>query len=518
VILHRYLDEAARQWPDSIAIREADGDSITYGELGGLSDRLRDRLIALGVRPGDRVGFWIRKSIDAVATIFGALKAGAAYVPVDPGAPAVRNGYILADCAVAAVVLESRYEEALLAQLSQYGTHPALLVIGGSGGGVHLRAALDEKDRDAKAPSTSTAAPGADDLAYILYTSGSTGKPKGVMLTHRNAVSFVEWCADTFAITPQDRLSSHAPLHFDLSILDIYSAVKHGSTLVLIGEDQGKNPLEVARIVAELEISVWYSAPSILCLMAQYGKLDSRNAAKLRLVLFAGEVFPITHLKSLTKQWPRPRYFNLYGPTETNVCTFHEIQLPVPEERMEPMPIGKVCSHLEVVQVDADGKRAEMGAEGELCVRGAGVSSGYWNLPEQSRKSFVTVGPGPSYYRTGDIVAEEPDGNFRYLGRKDRMIKKRGFRVELGEIEACLYRHPEIRETAVTAVSDDNLGVKVHAHVVCKDGGKLSLIELKRFCAERIPLYMIPDSFVFHSALPKTSTDKVDYQTLTSMT
>jgi amino acid adenylation domain-containing protein len=514
VILHRYLDAAAREWPDRLAVQEPGGGSITYRDLDHLSDRLRDRLVQLGVRPGDRVGFWIRKSIDAVATIFGALKAGAAYVPVDPGAPPERNGYILADCTVAAVVVESRFEAALLAEMSRHGAHPAVLVIGGNGGGVHLRTALDEADRRAKAAPAKTASPHPDDLAYILYTSGSTGKPKGVMLTHRNAVSYVEWCSQIFAPTPKDRFSSHAPFHFDLSILDIYCAVKHGAALVLIGEEAGKQPQQLAQLISDMEITVWYSAPSILSLLAQSGQLETRSYASLRLVLFAGEVFAITHLKSLVKQWPHPRYFNLYGPTETNVCTYYEVPVPIPEDRSEPMPIGKVCSHLEGVVIDADGNVVTARAEGELCIRGAGVTSGYWNLPEQSRNSFIIVGAAPAYYRTGDIVLEEADGNFRYLGRRDRMIKKRGYRVELGEIEACLYRHPEIREVAVVALPDDALGMKVHAHVACKDGGKLSLIGLKTFCSAHIPVYMIPDVFSFHPTLPKTSTDKIDYQTL----
>lgn len=514
MILHQYLDDAVRQWPGKAAVQEAGGDSITYQDLGNLSDRLRDRLVRLGVRPGDRVGFWIQKSIDGVATIFGALKAGAAYVPVDPGAPATRNGYILANCNVAAVIVESRFQAALLAELAQHGAHPEVLVIGGSGGGTHLRAALDAADSRGEAPRVKTASPQPDDLAYILYTSGSTGKPKGVMLTHRNAVSFVEWCSETFAPTPGDRFSSHAPFHFDLSILDIYTSVRHGGTLCLIGEEAGKNPHELAQLIAEMEITVWYSAPSILSLLAQHGKLESRNHASLRVVLFAGEVFPITHLKLLVKQWPHPRYFNLYGPTETNVCTWYEVPTPISESRSEPMPIGKICSHLEGIVVDAEGRVVGKGGEGELCIRGPGVTQGYWNLPEQSRNAFITVGAAPAYYRTGDVVVEEPDGNFRYLGRKDRMIKKRGFRVELGEIESCLYRHADILEAAVVALPDEVLGMKVHAHVACKDGKKLSLIALKTFCSQYIPVYMIPDVFTFHSALPKTSTDKVDYQTL----
>lgn len=516
MILHRYLDDAVHRWPDNVAVQEPEGGSITYRELGELSDRLRDRLVQFGVRPGDRVGFWIRKSIDGVATIFGALKAGAAYVPVDPTAPSVRNGYILADCGVAAVVVESRFKDALLGELSKHGALPRILVIDDCGGGAYLRSALDEEDSRNSASPVKSAEPKPDDLAYILYTSGSTGKPKGVLLTHRNAVTFVEWCSATFQPTQNDRFSSHAPFHFDLSILDIYSALKHGATLVIVGEEIGKKPLELAQLIADMRITVWYSAPSILSLIAQYGRLDSRDYSALRMVLFAGEVFPVAHLKSLTKLWSHPRYFNLYGPTETNVCTFFEVPVPIPESRNEPMPIGRICSHLEGVVVDADGGIAGGGAEGELCIRGPGVTQGYWNLPEQSRNAFIAVNEGAAYYRTGDVVREEPDGNFRYLGRKDRMIKKRGFRVELGEIESCLYRHADVREAAVIALPDDVLGMKVHAHVACKDGKKLSLIALKTFCSQHIPVYMIPDVFSFHSTLPKTSTDKVDYQTLKS--
>jgi amino acid adenylation domain-containing protein len=513
VRLHHYLESSARQWPEKIAVQETDGSSITYQELDRLSDRLRDRLIERGVVPGDRVGFWIRKSIDAVATIFGILKAGAAYVPVDPTAPPARNSYILADCGVAVAVIESRFALMLAEDAFAPGTYPVLLVIGDAGGGGHLRAMLDEEDRSAAAKERVSADVQPDDLAFVLYTSGSTGKPKGVQLTHLNAASFVEWCSETFDLMPTDRFSSHAPFHFDLSVFDIYSALKHMGTLVLIGEEAGKKPAELAQVIADFKITVWYSAPSILSLMVQSGTLDSRNCSALRFVLFAGEVFPVVHLRSLVKCWPDPRYFNLYGPTETNVCTFYEVPKPIPEDRTEPMPIGKVCSHLSAVLIDEDGSAVETGKEGELCIHGPAVTQGYWNLPEQSRKGFIDVA-GRTFYRTGDITKEDSDGNLRYLGRKDRMIKKRGFRVELGEIEVCLYRHPDIWEAAVVALTDDALGMRVHAHVVSKEGRRLSLIEMKTFCSDHIPVYMIPDRFSFHPSLPKTSTDKVDYQTL----
>jgi amino acid adenylation domain-containing protein len=506
--LHQYLLDAAHRWPDKVAIQELDGSSITYEDLDRQSNRLRDRLVSLGVQPGDRVGFWLHKSIDAVVTLFAILKASAAYVPIDSTGPAARNNYILADCRVAAIVTERRFEPMIEAH-DEEEWRPAILPIDQAGGSGPLAGTV----RATASPGASSA--GTDDLAFILYTSGSTGKPKGVQLTHNNAVSFLEWCAGTFALTPSDRFSSHAPFHFDLSVFDIFSSVKHGGTLFIIGEEVGKQPYELAQLIADHRITIWYSAPSILSLMAQFGQLDTRDYSALRLVLFAGEVFPINHLKLLTTRWPHSEYFNLYGPTETNVCTYYRVQTPIPAERTEPVPIGKVCSHLEGILLQADGAEARKGAEGELCICGPAVTKGYWNLPEQSQRCFVEV-KGKKYYRTGDLVREEVDGNLRYLGRKDRMIKKRGFRVELGEIEVCLYRHPGIREAAVVALADDSVGMRIHAHIVSKEGKPLSLIDMKTFCSEHIPIYMIPDRFSFHSSLPKTSTDKIDYQTLKS--
>jgi acyl-coenzyme A synthetase/AMP-(fatty) acid ligase len=238
-------------------------------------------------------------------------------------------------------------------------------------------------------------------------------------------------------------------------------------------------------------------------------------------VNFAGEVFPIVHLKSLHAILPQPRYFNLYGPTETNVCTFYELPAQIPAERTDPFPIGKVCAHLEGIVVDEDGNEVARGEKGELCIRGESVTPGYWNLPEQTANAYLTRGPRAdahkSWYRTGDIVTEASDGNYIYAGRRDRMVKKRGYRVELGEIESCLYRHPDVREAAVVALPDETLGMKVRAHLATRDGNRISLIQLKAFCSQHLPIYMVPDVFSFHAELPKTSTEKTDYQTLMKM-
>ncbi len=520
VALHQILEDSARRDPEQIAVEESTADraTITYGELVRLSDRVRDRLHWIGVRPGQRVGIYQRKSIDGIASFFGILKTGAAYVPVDPTAPPARNAYIFNDCSVAAVIAERRFEERLRAEMAVLGPVPPLLLLDEAGGGKGLAAALDRDDRRDPAPPTETATPGPDDLAYILYTSGSTGRPKGVMLSHLNAVSFVDWCSEVFEPRASDRCSSHAPFHFDLSILDIYVSLKHGATLVVIGEEIGKDPQGLAQLIAERRLTLWYSAPSILAFLAQYGGLGRCDLSQLRMVLFAGEVFAVKHLRALQRLVPHARYFNLYGPTETNVCTYYEIPGMVPEDRTEPYPIGKCCSHLLTRVVDPDAAVVAKGAEGELCVAGPGVMRGYWNLPENTARGFLIDADGKRWYRTGDVVVEAPDGNYTFLGRRDRMVKRRGYRVELGEIEAGLYKHPSVREAAVVALPDSESGVRIKAYLACREGKRPSLIALKTFCADNLPAYMIPDAFDFLEALPKTSTDKVDYQRLKEAT
>ena len=515
--LHDYLACSAKQYPDRAAIEEPQGDALTYGELEVLANRLRDRLVHLGVQPGDRVGIYMPKSADAIVSIFGILKAGAAYVPVDPDAPASRNAYIHNDCSVRAVLIEKSKVENYRAEFERLGTVPSLLELEGVGGGSQLKALLARLQEEDAAGTVSSATPLPDDLAYILYTSGSTGKPKGVMLSHRNAASFVEWCSETFALRSEDRFSSHAPLHFDLSILDVYVSLKHGGTLMLIGEELGKDPTRLAAFIAEKRISVWYSAPSILSLLTQFGKMEKYDYSALRIVFFAGEVFPVKHLRALKAIWSHPRYFNLYGPTETNVCTYYEVPQEIPADRTQPFPIGKVCSHLRDVVLNQDGDKVAAGEEGELCIAGAGVMRGYWNLPERTDAAFRHASDGERWYKTGDIVITDENGDYLFVGRRDRMVKKRGYRVELGEIEACLHCHPLLSDAAVIAQQEEDTGVRIRAFLSAKEGTKLSLIALKRFCAERLPLYMVPDLFTILPNLPKTSTAKIDYQSLKEM-
>jgi len=509
-VLHGFLEDAAARG-DDVAVVAPGGGSITYAALAALTARVRDRLVALGVRPGDRVGVYLPKSIDSVATILGILRAGAAYVPVDPTAPVSRDAFILSNCGAKVVVVEEGFRDALAAEMSTLGALPLFQAVASAPGGTGLAASLGPGD-----PPVSSVFPDQDALAYILYTSGSTGKPKGVTISHRNAVSFVDWCGDTFAPRETDRFSSHAPFHFDLSILDIYTPLRHGAALVLVGEKAGKEPLGLAELISRERITVWYSAPSILSMLAGYGKMETHDYAALRLVLFAGEVFPVPQLRALQKLWPHPGYYNLYGPTETNVCTYYPVPGLVPDERTEPLPIGPVCEHLRARVVDPEGGDVPAGEEGELCIAGPSVMGGYWGRPDLTAPAYLP-GDGERWYRTGDIVVEGAGGEFTFRGRRDRMVKRHGNRVELGEIEACLHAHPEVHEAAVVAVRGDEGALRIQAHLATRDGSRLSIIKLKQFCAERIPVYMIPDGFTFHEALPKTSTDKTDYQKLVAL-
>ena len=531
-----FLASSALRSPNAVAVEDLSDGSLSYAEFDALTDRVRDRLRQLGVRRGDRVGVYLRKSIDAYAVMIGTMKAGGAYVPVDVGAPAWRSAFILSDCTVKVVVLAADVAEPWRAETEKVGEVPSFVVLESVGGGRGLVKALDALDAVTIADAGRTESLEPDDLAYILYTSGSTGKPKGVMLSHRNAVAYVDWCSVVFTPTGQDRFSSHAPFHFDLSILDLYVPLKHGAAVVLIDAEQGKAPLGLALLIAERRLTVWYSTPTILTLLAQSGRMERHDYSTLRVVLFAGEVFPTKHLREVKGRLPSADFYNLYGPTETNVCTYHRIPTIVERERSTPYPIGRVCEHLRArvtdvgvtdvggtgaggLRVDGmavDGTDVAEGDEGELVIEGDNVMLGYWNLPERSANAFYVDGTGARWYRTGDVVSADADGVFTFMGRRDRMIKRRGYRIELGEVEAGLYRHPGVREAAAVVIPDADGAPRIKAILALGDGVRGSVIDMKRFCASTLPAYMIPDLFVFVDALPKTSTDKVDYQRLQS--
>jgi amino acid adenylation domain-containing protein len=530
--LSQLLEEAARRRPDQTAVEDEHGGRQTYAQLMRGADRLATRMARWGVDRGDRVGLWLPKSVEAVTAIHGVLRTGASYVPVDPTGPAVRAAGILAASGVKAAIVAAELVPALRAAWPGNRPPPRLIVVEGLTGTTigpapatkaappvpvaACDAAWSEVIAD-DAPSPLAPPRAADDLAYILFTSGSTGQPKGVMLSHANAFTFLEWCHQ--ALGPwddDDRFASHAPFHFDLSVFDLFAACQAAATLVLIGENLGKDPGPLGEFVTERRISVWYSAPSILALLAQHGGLDRPAYRAPRLVLFAGEVFPVAALTRLRTLWPVAQLWNLYGPTETNVCTAYQIPAMIPPDRTEPFPIGPVCPPLRARVVDEHGRELPPGTLGELVIEGPGVMRGYFGQPEQTAAAFFADDDGTRWYRTGDLVKDLGAGCFQFHGRRDRMVKKRGYRIELGEIESALYRHDGVDRAGVVARAGD-LGVSIAAFVALKPNQKRSIIAMKRHCTDYLPNYMIPDTITFLDDLPATSTDKVDYQRLRSL-
>ena len=517
-LLHQLLSSAADRYPEHMAIVDG-GRSTTYAELDRWSNQVAHLLIERGVRRGDRVGFYLDKSLESIVAIYGILKAGGAYVPFDPQAPVARLAYIAAN-AGASCLLTGAERSGQWGGLIEHGAPLTSIVVLNSEEerspglpGVAVLTASDVAAQSDERPQVDVIHL---DLAYILYTSGSTGHPKGVMLSHLNALTFVDWAVEAFDVGPDDRLSSHAPLHFDLSIFDLFAAVRTGATVVLVPPETSVFPLEVARFIDDNRITIWYSVPSILSLITQRGNLEGGEFPSLKTILFAGEVFPTKYLRRLMELLPHVRFANLYGPTETNVCTYYDVpQLSADETK--PIPIGRAITNVEVFAVSEEGQIASPGDTGELWVRGSTVTRGYWGDEAKTAAALVTDPFSPlrdPVYKTGDLVSQQPDGTFRLLGRRDHQIKSRGYRIELGDVETALYAHPEVDECAVVAIPDETVTNLIKAYVVPR--GELSQSDLVRFCAERIPRYMIPDRFEFVSVLPKTSTGKIDRQALSS--
>jgi amino acid adenylation domain-containing protein len=348
------------------------------------------------------------------------------------------------------------------------------------------------------------------DLAYILYTSGSTGRPKGVMLTHRHALTFVEWCAGRIGTGPEDRFSNHAPFHFDLSVFDLYVAAHGGATVSVVPEATAYFGSDLAAFIRDEGITVWYSVPSALMLLTRAAEPGSLPG--LRAVVFAGEVYPTKHLRSLRSLVPDAVLWNLYGPTETNVCTYHRVdELP---ENDRPIPIGRACENTEVFALREDGEVAGVGEEGELYVRGSLVMKGYWGHADRTAEVLVQNPLAPDVpehvYRTGDLVRLRPDGDYDFFGRRDHQIKSRGYRIELGEIEASLHGHPRILEAVTVAVPHEEWGTAIVAFVVPKGDVSLAENEVKQHVARRLPRYMVPARVEVVAELPRTSTGKAD--------
>jgi len=470
------LDFHAETRPDARAV-EGSGGALTYGQLAARSRAVADHLTRRGIGRGARIAVFAPRTAELVAALYGILRAGAAYVPLGIDWPAERVAWVIRDVAPAAI-LTDRASAALLP-----AERPPVLWIGS-----------DEVAADPLTDSPGTAATSeavaASDLAYILYTSGSTGRPKGVMHSHESALAFVRWAADELGLNAGDRLASHAPFHFDLSIFDLYAASYSGAAAVLPDEDVAAMPALFVDWLGERRITTTYSVPGLWVAALGGGRVSSDPLSSLRRIIYAGEPMAPKYVFALQQALPAAIVYNFYGPTETNVCTAYEVPPLDPGDVPAAIPIGTACSG-DAVTVE----------DGELVVRGESLLLGYWGASPRGRDEP---------YRTGDLVRfdEKLDG-LVFVGRRDGMRKVRGFRVELGEIEACLLRSPAVAEAVAAVDQRDPDHAAVVAFVVPAAGARRDGMALRRHCALSLPPYMIP-RVIWRDDIPRTTTGKTD--------
>lgn len=497
------------------------GCQMTYGELELASNRLARTLKASGCARGDRVMLLLPKSIEAIVAMFAALKADCIYVPLDTASPAVRLARIVEVCK-SRFVLATSSTSALLNEIRHSGVSDELRV-GWMDGGATLRcgmkAAFYWGNVLQMSPSAVDSQNSDDNAAHILFTSGSTGLPKGVVITHSNILQFVDWAVLYFGMGPSDRISGQPPLHFDLSMLDIYGSIAAGAQLHLVPPHLSILPHALAAFIRAGALTQWFSVPSLLHYMAKLDVVRQNDFPSLRRLLWCGEKFPAPALIYWMRRVPHARFFNLYGPTETTIASScYQVQ-HCPESETAEIPIGSPCNGEQLLVLDDQLCPVPAGQTGDLYIAGVGLSPGYWNDPTKTREVFLpaTTGLVPSgrIYKTGDLARIGNDGELYLVGRSDSQIKSRGYRIELGEIEAALHTIAGVEDAAVVSIGADGFeGATICCAYVPSAGSGLSTLSVKKQLSGVLPAYMLPSHWMILDRMPRNGNGKVDRPTI----
>jgi len=517
-LLHAGVTAQAEERPEATALVWK-RRRTSYGELELASNQLAQLLVDTGCRSGDRVAILMQKCPTAIVAMLGVLKTGAAYVPLDPKDATSRLARTLqiADCRwlLAAGPVAGHLQDLLK---SEFVDRPPLIGwLDDAASMPEAPAAIFKWDDLALFPTTPPVTDVAEhDLAHILFTSGSTGTPKGVMVGHASVARFLDWAIGYFAITEGDRCTLHSPLRFDVSTFDIYGTLWAGGELHLVPPELNLAPHKLVKFARDAELTQWMSVPSALNLVAQFDALRDRDLPSLRRVLFAGEVLPTRTLIYWMQRVPQAQFTNLYGPTETTISSSYFTILERPTDERAPIPIGNPCDGEEFLLFDAEMRPTPDGEVGNLYIRGAGLSPGYWRNPEMTAKAFIArpgteAGTGDLIYKTGDLARRDSEGLYYFCGRTDMQIKSRGYRIELGEIESALNTVPEIGEGAVVAIDSDGFeSTLICCAYASAPGMAVSLKELRSRLGELLPAYMLPARWLEFVTLPKNESGKVD--------
>jgi amino acid adenylation domain-containing protein len=497
--LHEMVAATAARIPNAVAVT-CDDRELTYAQLDRRADGLAHRLGRLGVGPDTVVPVLLDRSEDLVVALLGVLKAGGAFLPLDPAQPTQRMAAMLSDVPDAPVCVTHR-------------RHLEHLPPGFTGHRLCLDLPSTSSGEDAVASAAPVAPTTSTNLAYVIHTSGSTGTPKGALNTHAGIRNRLLWMQDAYPLTATDRVLHKTPMSFDPAVWEIFWPLIAGAQVVIAKPDGHKDAAYLVRTIVEQGVTTMHFVPSMLRRFLTEPGVAA--CAGLGRVFCSGEALPHDLRDEFLAKLDAELY-NLYGPTEAaiDVTHFHcqrGVSGPL-------VPIGRPIANIRTHILDAYLQPVPVGVPGELFIGGVGVGRGYLNRPDATAASFVADPfadhPGQLLYRTGDLTRYLPDGNIEYLGRLDYQLKIRGFRIEPGEVEAALAKHPAVLENAVVARKDGRGNAILVAHIVAAEDAAPSTAELRRFLLELVPAAMVPAVFCVTDALPLTSSGKVDRRAL----
>lgn len=494
--VHQLFEAQANRTPEAIAVA-FEGQTLTYRELDRRANQLAQRLLKLGTRPDRIVALFLERSVEMVVAIYGTLKAGAAYLPIDPDYPSERVAFMLQDAEPVALL-----------------THPAARskLPSVSLPVLDLENDWAELGRESDEPPVAQVM--AEHLAYVIYTSGTTGRPKGVMNTHRGLVNRLLWMQEAYRLTAMDAVLQKTPYTFDVSVWEFCWPLLTGARLIVARPAGHRDADYLVRIINQAHVTTLHFVPSMLIEFLRHPKVS--ECVPLRRVFSSGEALPVGTQETFFECLPLVELHNLYGPTEAAIDVTH--WRCHSEPGLRNVPIGRPIANTQIYLLDEQLQPVPVGQAGELHIGGIGVARGYLKRPELTAERFIPdpfrSDPGARLYKTGDLACHRPDGVIEYLGRMDHQVKIRGNRIELGEIETVLGRHPSVSACAVIAPIEPRGERTLAAFVVLHPNAAVTQPALRSWLEQRLPAYMIPSRCERLDALPTTPNGKLDRKAL----